>query len=117
MIPYNDGRSADFAEFGIQMPIRDSRFRRTFEALMAAEHLYACADRWFRRPARVPVGQPDIARAHSADYVVHLFSDRLEQEIIRTYKEDQKPVFARPCVLCKSRQPVYDAVLVFQTGL
>ena len=86
MIIYDQSIPSSLEEFGIQIPIRDSRTTKTMEALLKSPKLAATKDLWHCNQISEQLERDDLLRAHSAQYVEKLFSDNLEQEIIATYE-------------------------------
>jgi acetoin utilization deacetylase AcuC-like enzyme len=86
MILYDPHIPTSLSEFGIQIPIRDSRAVNTLAALCKDPRLAAGQSRWHRDRIVETLGPEDLLRVHSEAYVERLYSDRLEAEIIRTYE-------------------------------
>jgi acetoin utilization deacetylase AcuC-like enzyme len=86
MILYDPTIPASLLEFGIQIPIRDSRATKTFEALCSEPHLGPNRNLWYRNRITETLKKEDLLRVHSADYVARLYSDRLRDEIISTFE-------------------------------
>lgn len=86
MILYDLNDRMGFFEFGIQIPILDSKVTKTFEALVQDPVLGPRADEWHLARITENLGRQDLQRVHSSAYVDRLFSDALEKEIIRTYE-------------------------------
>ena len=86
MILYDSTIPAGLLEFGILIPIRDSRATKTFEALCSDSHLGARQNLWHRHRISETLTKEDLLRVHSADYVGRLYSDRLVDEIISTFE-------------------------------
>jgi acetoin utilization deacetylase AcuC-like enzyme len=86
MIIYSQGHHGGLQQYGILIPIRDSKFRRTFEELSAHPLLGPRRSDWHLEHSGQSITREDIRRAHTKDYVDRLFSDGLEQEIIRTFE-------------------------------
>ncbi len=86
MILYDPTIPAGLLEFGILIPIRDSRSTKTFEALRSDPHLGSRQHLWFHDRIGETMTKEDLLRVHSADYVARLYSDRLVDEIISTYE-------------------------------
>jgi acetoin utilization deacetylase AcuC-like enzyme len=84
VILYSDNRPQSLQEFGILIPVTDSRAAKTFARIQAHPLL---GDRsWHKRPSRETVTRKDLLRVHDKDYVDRLFSEKVDQEIIRTYE-------------------------------
>lgn len=86
MILYDPTIPASLLEFGIQIPIRDSRATKTFEALCSEPNLWSHRNLWYRGRINETLNKEDLLRVHSADYVDRLYSNRLKDEIISTYE-------------------------------
>ncbi len=87
MILYDDRQNVSLFEFGIQIPIFDSKAVKTFEQLKAHPVLGKKIRQWHRIPSRAEkITRRDLLRVHSGEYVGKLFSSALEQEIIRTFE-------------------------------
>lgn len=86
MILYDPDMRFSLPEFGIQIPVFDSRASRAFAALRDHPVLGKQLERWHRTPACAPPGREDLERVHDADYVARLFSADLEKEIINTFE-------------------------------
>jgi len=86
MILYDPTIPASLLEFGIQIPIRDSRAVKTFDALCAVPELGSGRNLWYCDRINETLDREDLCRAHSADYVERLYSNRLRDEIISTYE-------------------------------
>ncbi len=86
MILYDPRQPHSLIEFGIEIPVMDSRASETFARLSLHPRLGPRIDEWHIDAIRGRVGREDLARVHSADYIDRLFSGGLESEIIRTYE-------------------------------
>jgi acetoin utilization deacetylase AcuC-like enzyme len=86
MIIYSQEYRGGLEQYGILIPIRDSKFRRTFAELQAHPILGPRQDEWHLEHSGQSITREDIRRAHSQDYVDRLFSESLEREIIRTFE-------------------------------
>ncbi|MEN8782667.1 MAG: hypothetical protein ABF292_16335, partial [Desulfobacterales bacterium] len=86
MIIYDQEHKASFYEFGIQIPIKDSRASRTFENLKTHPVLGPRIADWFIEKDHRLLDRADLERVHDPAYVDRLFSDALETEIIKTYE-------------------------------
>jgi acetoin utilization deacetylase AcuC-like enzyme len=86
MILYDTADRMGFFEFGIQIPILESKVTRTYEALVQDPALGPRVADWHIDRINENLVKKDLQRVHSGEYVDHLFSDRLEKEIIRTYE-------------------------------
>ncbi len=86
MILYDPGLPVALTDFGIQIPVRDSRAARTFQALADHPAIGPLKERWHLRRSPEKLTREDLLRVHSPSYVDRLFSDGLEAELIRTYE-------------------------------
>ena len=85
MILYDPHIPVSLHEFGILIPIRDSRTTRTISALKSDPMLGAIEKRWHRDHIDETLSRDDVLRVHSPGYVERLFSDKLEEEITSIY--------------------------------
>ncbi len=86
MVIYDPRRQVGLAEFGIEIPVLDSRAVKTFDHLRAHPDLGRSMDRWLIARTDFAIGREDLLRVHSPEYVDRLTSEGLEAEIVRTYE-------------------------------
>ncbi len=86
MILYDPGHPLALTDFGIQIPVRDSRAGKTFGALTDHPAIGPKRDRWHLSRSDERLTREDLLRVHSEEYVGRLFSEGLEDAIIRTYE-------------------------------
>jgi acetoin utilization deacetylase AcuC-like enzyme len=86
VIIYDQRQPHGLYEFGIQIPVMDSRASETFRRLSTHPVLGPRIAGWHIKEIREPVLREDLLRAHSAEYVDRLFSRALEAEIVRTFE-------------------------------
>lgn len=86
MILYDPTDRMGFFEFGIQIPILDSKVTRTYDALIKDDMLGPRVGNWHIDRIDETLDKDDLQRVHHKAYIDRLFSDKLEQEIIRTYE-------------------------------
>ena len=86
MILYDPNERMGFLDFGIQIPILDSKVTKTFEALARDPLLGPRAEEWHSTRIEENIDRQDLLRVHGSGYVDRLFSAALEKEIIRTYE-------------------------------
>lgn len=86
MIIYDPTDRMGFFEFGIQIPILDSKVTRTFETLLQDPELGRHVKAWHVARVAETLTKEDLQRVHSRRYVDRLYSAALEKEIIRTYE-------------------------------
>lgn len=86
MILYDPRIPASLIEFGIQIPLRDSRSTRTLQALLDDRKLKPLQRHWHQDRIVETITREDLLRVHSAGYVKRLYSAALEQELIATFE-------------------------------
>jgi len=86
VILYDPRQPHSVFEFGIEIPVMDSRASETFARLSSHPVLGPRVGLWHIDRIREQVTREDLLRVHSADYVGRLFSAQLEAEIIRTFE-------------------------------
>ena len=86
MIIYDENHKFSLSEFGIQIPVRNSRSIRTFENLKTHLILGERYKDWFVEKDGQRLDRADLERAHDSAYVAKLFSDALENEIVNTFE-------------------------------
>ena len=86
MILYDPHIPVSLNEFGIQIPICDSRATNTLEALRRDPGLGPCQIQWHQEKVLETLNRQDLLRVHSPEYVQRLFSDNLVEEILSTYE-------------------------------
>ncbi len=86
MIIYDPNMKEGLAEFGIEIPLARSRAATTFAKLKGHATMGPRIDRWHIDRVNETVTRNDLLRVHSADYVNRLYSDQLEEEIIKTFE-------------------------------
>lgn len=74
MILYDPSMPVSLQEFGIQIPVRDSRTRKTLQALLDDSELRARQGLWHHQHIVETLSRADLMRAHAADYVERLYS-------------------------------------------
>jgi acetoin utilization deacetylase AcuC-like enzyme len=86
MILYDPQQKMSFTDFGIMIPIHDSKSRRTFEYLKNHPILGPRSAQWYCKKDPNRLSRTDLLRVHAAAYIDRLYSDKLQEEIIRTYE-------------------------------
>lgn len=86
MILYDPSIPASLTEFGILIPIRNSRALNTFQALLADPELKFRQKDWHWNRIVETLTRDDVLRVHSAGYVERLYKAGLEREIIATFE-------------------------------
>ena len=86
MILYDPHHQFTLFDFGIGIPIKDSRASRTFENLKQHPTLGPRIDQWHLHRDGNRLTVEDLERVHDPAYVAKLFSAELETEIIKTFE-------------------------------
>ena len=86
MIIYDKNLKEGLTEFGIEIPLHHSRAATTFEKLRHHKLLGPKINQWHIKAVNESITRKDLLRAHSEEYVGRLYSDKLEDEIIRTFE-------------------------------
>lgn len=86
MILYDPTLPVSLEEFGIQIPICDSRATRTYEALQRHPCIGKQIHRLHHKEIIEKISRSDLLRVHAPDYVEQLYSDRLVEAITTTYE-------------------------------
>ena len=86
MILYDPQHRFTLLEFGIQIPVKESRASRTFENLKAHRILGERIADWHLHRDDSRLSIEDLERVHDPQYVRTLFSSRLEEEIMKTFE-------------------------------
>ncbi|MGD8991005.1 MAG: histone deacetylase [Desulfobacterales bacterium] len=86
MIIYDPNMREGLAEFGIEIPLARSRAATTFAKLESHATLGPLIDRWHIDRVSETVARNDLLRVHSSEYVNRLYSNQLEEELIRAFE-------------------------------
>lgn len=86
MILYDDTYPPSMIEFGIEIPISNSRTVDTFRHLIAHPVIGPLEARWHIPKISEQIGREDLMRVHGNAYIDRLFSDALESEITSTFE-------------------------------
>ena len=86
MIIFDKNLKEGLVEFGIEIPVPHSRAASTFEKLRTHPLLGPRMDQWHIPEVTETITRRDLLRVHSQGYVARLYSDKLEEEIIRTFE-------------------------------
>ena len=86
MIIYDKNLKEGLTEFGIEIPLHHSRAATTFEKLRRHRLLGPKINHWHIKNINETITRKDLLRVHSKEYVTRLYSDKLEDEIIRTFE-------------------------------
>lgn len=119
MILHDDRYNLGLTEFGILIPVADTRASMTFEALKDHPLLRDRVSRWHRRPGGEILNKEDLLRVHTPEYVSRLFSAEVEDEMIRTYElidGDGRYNRFDPSSASLSLKKLFDRILVRAAG-
>ena len=86
MILYDGSHKISLMDFGIEIPISDNKRSKTLEYLEQNPIIQKKLNSFSVIKVDERLTRMDLLRAHSPRYVDRLFSEGLEQEIIRTYE-------------------------------
>ena len=86
MILYDASHPMSFYDFGIQIPVFESKAQTLYCHLLEHGDLAAQVQRWHVDAIRERVERQDLLRVHTPEYVDRLFGSGLEEEILRTYE-------------------------------
>ena len=86
MILYDPAMPVSLEEFGIHIPVRDSRTRKTLQALLGDSELRARQGSWHLQHIVETLSRADLLRAHAPDYVERLYSPALQRELLAAYE-------------------------------
>jgi len=86
MILYDQSIPASLQEYGIQIPVRDSRLTKTFQVLLDDPQLRTRQAEWHQPRIVERLERQDLLRVHLKEYVQRLYSTGLEQELIATFE-------------------------------
>ena len=86
MIIYSASQTLDLKDFGIEIPLPDSRAAKAFNSLMSNPELKAVVQKWHVAPDGKKASAADLLRAHTKEYVDRLFSSGLVDEIVETFE-------------------------------
>jgi len=119
MVIYSAEDRLELQEFGIQIPVYDSRASRTFERLLRHPVLGPHRAEWHLQHTGEPILREDLLRAHSPEYVARLYSGALEQEIIRAFElldEEGRPYRYDPASARRPLRGLLDQALHMVSG-
>ena len=86
MIIYDKNLKEGLTEFGIEIPLHHSRAATTFEKLRRHKLLGPKMNQLHINEVNETITRKDLLRVHSEEYVTRLYSDKLEDEIMRTFE-------------------------------
>ena len=86
MILYDPHHRFSLYDFGIRIPVMNSRAARTFENLKTHPLLGPRLSKWHLHRDRSLLNIEDLQLVHEPAYVRKLFSSQLEKEIVKTFE-------------------------------
>jgi acetoin utilization deacetylase AcuC-like enzyme len=86
MVIFDKIQKHSLLEFGIEIPISNSKATKSIEFLTNHPLLKNNISKWLIDKVIEKISIEDLKRVHSEKYIENLFSDNLEEEIIRTYE-------------------------------
>lgn len=86
MVLYNPNISQNLSIYGIQIPIYENRVKKIIENLLSDPFLDKHKNLWLVSDIKANIAKTDLERVHSRHYIDKLYSDKLEQEIIKTFE-------------------------------
>ena len=86
MILYDPGIPSDLLEFGIQIPVRNSRTTNTFAALKNHPALGPRVRNWHKDRIDTRIVRDDLERVHTPAYVSRIYGDSLKETLLATYE-------------------------------
>jgi len=86
MILYDSNQQENFAKFGIEIPVSGGKNERIFKYLLSLKGIAARVREWHVDKIVERISELDLLRVHSREYVEKLYSDRLSDEIVKTYE-------------------------------
>jgi acetoin utilization deacetylase AcuC-like enzyme len=86
VIIYDPRQKFTLCDFGIEIPVSDSRVTKTFDHLLAHRVIGAKVQEWHINTVEEILTIGDLLRVHAREYVDKLYSDDLPDEIIKTYE-------------------------------
>jgi acetoin utilization deacetylase AcuC-like enzyme len=85
-IIYDAGIKSGLMEYGIEIPVSDTKAKRAFGHLASHPVIGRYVKKWHIRKIRERISKRDLLRVHSKEYVGNLFGSGLESEIVRAYE-------------------------------
>ena len=86
MILYDEEDTVSLEAYGIQIPVHKSKAAKTLEVLRSHPVLGPKAREWQVQTRPMDITRQDLLRAHAPEYLDRLFSDQVEQEVLKTYE-------------------------------
>ena len=85
-ILYLQQDNIDLMKFGISITLLKSRKQQTLETLMQTEEISDKMDEWLITENPYTISKKDLERIHSPEYCSVLFSDKLEDSLIKAFE-------------------------------
>lgn len=85
MVIYSPDQPISFKDFGILIPISNSKADRTLQVLLEDPELYRHRDKWYQERENKILSSQHLLRVHSKEYIERLFGNGVEGEIIQTF--------------------------------
>ena len=86
MILYDRSNPFSLFDYGIQIPVSNSRTENTFNLLKDHPRLKSTIERWHRDRITGSVTRDDLLLVHTPDYVDDLYTDKLEHRIMAAFE-------------------------------
>ena len=86
MILYDPAVPVGLLEYGIQIPVNDSRTRKTYAFLKNDPKLGPAVGHWHQDRIQAAVTKKDLLRVHTPAYVDDLYSGGLERRLLAAYE-------------------------------
>ena len=86
MILYDPHHRLSLYEFGIKIPVHNTKATKTAAYLQQHPVLGPKQSQWWQTPGPETLSKQDLLRVHNADYVNRLFGAQLTEELMRTYE-------------------------------
>ncbi len=114
MILYDPAAAMRFPDYGILIPVLDSRAVNVVSAFRS--RFSADAEKFLTKGVTEKIGRTDVARVHDADFCARLFGGGagLEKELLRTYElidKDGKPHRYEPGKAIRPLGALLDTIL------
>lgn len=85
-ILYDENSVINFELFGIEIPSFKSRKTKTIESLLKDKYLNSNKENWLVTENPYSILKEDLKRIHTEEYIASLFSDSLENSLLKAYE-------------------------------
>lgn len=119
MLIYNNKIKYNYLEFGIEIPISNSKAVKIIEYLKNQQELKDHLHRLIFNKITNKITKKDLLRVHSKEYVKKLYSKELEKELIRSYELiDENGNYRRynPSIATKPLKKLFRNILIKVSG-